>query len=107
MPRRPDSPELTAARDALRARYEQQQHATNAFYDAAARADRLREQLDRIEAEQHTHATELAMALDPATAAVITGWPVSRIRTTVRDSRRRGAPTVGRPTDDSHQSDAS
>ncbi len=94
MPRRPEPPELTAARDTLRARYEQQQHATAAFYDAGARAERLREQLDRIEAEQRTHATELAMALDPATAATITGWPITRIRTTL-NNRRRAASSAG------------
>ena len=91
MPRRPEPPELTAARDTLRARYEQQQHATAAFYDAAARAERLREQLERIEHEQRTHATELAQALDPATAATITGWPITRIRASLNNHRRAAA----------------
>ena len=105
MPRRPEPPELTAARDTLRFRYEQQQHATNAFYDAAARAERLREQLDGVEAEQLTHATELAIALDPATAATITGWPITRIRTTLKDSRRQPAP-ITRADSDTHQGKA-
>ena len=94
MPRRPEPSELTAARDTLRARYEQQQHATAAFYDAAARAERLREQLDRIEAEQRTHATELAQALDLATAATITGWPINRIRAGLNNHRRAVATPV-------------
>lgn len=89
MPRRPASPELAAARDKLRARYEQQQHATDAFFDAAARADRVREQLDRIEHEQQRHAAELAVTLDPATAATITGWPITRVRAAL--STRRAA----------------
>jgi polysaccharide deacetylase 2 family uncharacterized protein YibQ len=76
----------------IRDRYEQQQHATDAFFDAAARADRIRQQLDRIEHEQEQHAAALAIALATAAAAAatITGWPTNRVRAAL-STRHRAA----------------
>lgn len=91
MPRRVDSPEAAAARDKLKARLDRLQVATDAFFEASARSERLREQLDRVEHEQRRHAAEVAVISDPATAADLLGWPIAQIRSAVAEQRQQRA----------------
>jgi hypothetical protein len=98
MPRRPDPPELTIARDLLRARHEAQQAAAAAaaaaaFFGAAARVAELRRDLVRLEEDQGVHAAALADTLGFDAAAQVTGWSCNRIN---EAQRSRRSDTCGR-----------
>lgn len=88
MPRRVESPEGALARDKIKARYERLQTLTDAFFDASARVERLREQLDRIDGEQRRHVAELAVLTDPGMAADLTGWSLAQVRAAVNEQRQ-------------------
>ena len=89
MPRRSDPVEMVEARDKLRARFEAQQQAAAGFFAAAARANRLRAELDEIDRQQQRHAAQLAETLDVAAAADVTGWPRTRIADALKSQRPR------------------
>jgi hypothetical protein len=87
MPRRPDPPELTVARDLLRARHDAQQAAAAAFFGAAVRVAELRGDLVRLEEDQAVHAAALAGTLGVDAAAQVTGWSRNRINDAQRSRR--------------------
>ena len=94
MPRRPESAEMAAAREQLRARYEAQQAAAAAFFDTAAHLGKLRSQVEEVEAELQAHAAALAEALGAEAAAELTGWSRSRVGDAQRVQRSRRAAEV-------------
>ena len=87
MPRRRESPKLAAAREQLRARYDEQQAAAAAFFDGADRLGELREELEGVEAELRRHAAALVEALGVDTAAQLTGWSRGRLAEAQRAAR--------------------
>jgi hypothetical protein len=87
MPRRPDPPELAAARDILRARHDAQQTAATGFFAAAARVAALRRDLVRLEEDQAGHAAALADTLGVDAAAEVTGWSRNRMNEAQRSRR--------------------
>jgi hypothetical protein len=95
MPRRPESAELAAAREQLRARYESQQAAASRFFDAAARLAELRAAVREVEVEQLAHAAALGDALGVAAAADLTGWSRTRIGEAQRSRRTSRAADSG------------
>jgi hypothetical protein len=95
MSRRPEPAELAAAREQLRVRYEKQQAAAVAFFDASTRLARLRAEADALEAELRGHAATLAEALGVDTAAQVTGWSRGKVAEAERERRpRRPAATA-------------
>jgi hypothetical protein len=96
MPRRPDPPELTVARDLLRARHDAQQAAVAAFFGTAARVAALRGDVVRLEEDQAVHAAALADTLGVDAAAKVTGWSRNRINEAQRSRRgATGGPDAG------------
>lgn len=89
MPRRPEPAELTTAREQLRARYEKQQAAAVAFFEAAARLAKLRADAEAVEAGLRGHAATLADALGVDAAAQVTGWSRGQLAEAQRQWRAR------------------
>lgn len=87
MVRRQEPTELVSGRDRLRELAAAQQDALSEFWQAAARGDQLRAEMEAIEAEQRRHAAALAGLLGAATAAELTGWSKARIADALRVGR--------------------
>ena len=89
MPRRRESPELTAAREQLRAPLRRATGRCGRFFDGAVRLADLREKVEGAEAELRRHAAALAEALGVDTVAQLTGWSWGRLA-----EAQRGGPAV-------------
>jgi hypothetical protein len=96
---------LTTARETLRARFDEQQQALADYFGLEHKAQRLRDELNKLEAKTRVALGRLARATDAATAARLTGAPLRHARAAVgQDSAitgRRTAHGAG-PTAPSH-----
>lgn len=107
MPRRPEPPELTTAREQLRARYERQQAAAVAFFDAAARLAKLRAEAEAVEAGLRRHAATLTDALGVDAAAQVTVWSRAQLAEAQRQRRARRATATATHAEEAAQQEAS
>jgi hypothetical protein len=87
-----DHPRLAAAREALRARFDEQQQALADYYGLERKAQRLRDELAGLETKMRAALGRLARATDASTAARLTGAPLRHARAAVGEG-----PTVTGP----------
>jgi hypothetical protein len=79
----------------LRARFGAQQEAAAEFFDAAARAARLRVELDALDRKKDEHAAALAETLNVSTDAEVTGSSRTRIAEALKSQRPRSPQPAG------------
>lgn len=71
---------LATARETLRARFDEQQQALADYFGLQRKAQRLRDELSRLETKMQVALGRLARATDASTAARLTGTPLSHAR---------------------------
>jgi hypothetical protein len=72
--------QLATARETLKARFDEQQQALADYYGLEHKAQRLRDELSKLEARMRVALGRLARTTDAATAARLTGTPLKHTR---------------------------